>query len=124
MTEESYRYTVVKNAIVKIDRLISLEMPRKKTPRKFKRGTYWPIKRSNDEIIEIEDGDSCTYGEACNRLRKSWKKLKIAKSTGDEISLDEAKEKINLLQVALGLETTDFEAYEEGVTDTWNEDEE
>ena len=99
-------------------------MPRRKTQRKFRKGSNWVIKRSNDEIIEVDDGDSCTYGEACNRLRKAWKKLKISKSTGDEISLDEAKETIIKMQIALGLETTDFEAYEEGVTDTWTEEDE
>lgn len=95
-------------------------MPRKKTPRTFKKGTNWGTKRSNDDIIRIDDGDEVTYGEACNRLRKSWKKLKIAKNKDDGISLDEAKESINKIQRALGLSQTDFENYEKGVTDTWS----
>jgi len=97
-------------------------VPRKKTPRKFKKGSNWPVKRSNDEIIEIDGEDSCTYGEACNRLRKAWRKLKISKNTGDEISLDEAKETINKMQRALFLKETEFDMYEEGVTDTWSEE--
>lgn len=99
-------------------------MPRKprKRIRKFRKGTGWPEKRDNDEIIEIEDGDSCTYREACNRLRKAWLKFKIAKSKGDEITMDEARLDINKTQRALGLTETDFEGYEQGVSDEWNED--
>lgn len=97
------------------------KMPRKKTPKSFKRGTNWSQKRSNDEIIRIDDGDEVSYGQACNRLRKSWKKLKIANANDDGISLDEAKESINKIKRALGLPETDFENYEKGVTDTWVE---
>lgn len=97
-------------------------MPRKKNPKTFKKGTNWTNKPSNDSIVRVEDGDEVTYGQACNRLRKSWKKLKIAKSTDDGISLDEAKESINKLQRAMKLPLTDFENYEKGVTDTWNEE--
>lgn len=97
-------------------------MPRKKNPKTFKRGTNWAtVKHSNDDVIRIEDGDEVTYGQACNRLRKSWKKLKIAKSTDDGISLDEAKESINKIKRAMGLPETDFENYEKGVTDTWSD---
>ena len=98
-------------------------MPRKprKRIRKFRKGTGWRPGRDNDEIIEIEDGDSCTYREACNRLRKAWLSFKIAKSKDDGITMDEAREKINKMQRALELEVTDFEIHEEGVTDIWND---
>lgn len=96
---------------------------RKKRVRKFRKGAGgWTPGRSNDEIIEVEDGDSCTYREACNRLRKSWLKFKISKSKDDEISMDEARIEINKMQRALNLPETDFEGFEQGVSDTYNED--
>ena len=96
-------------------------MPRKprKRIRKFRKGTDWRPGRDNDEIIEIEDGDSRTYREACNRLRKAWLSFKIAKSKDDGITMYESRENIYKMHRALYLEVTDFEIYEEGVTDIW-----
>ena len=48
----------------------------------------------------------CSYGEACNRLRKSWIKLKIANKSGDEEKIEEARETINYLQETLGIKVT------------------
>ena len=86
-------------------------MPRKKTERRFKKGDNFP-KFFNDEDF-VPDLD-CTAKQAYNRLRKSWRKFRIAKSTGDEISLSEAMDAINEVQRGLKIPVTDFENYEPG----------
>lgn len=51
---------------------------------------------------------SCTYGQACNMLRKKWIKFRISKHNDDDLSLNEAMEEINSIQRILGIQVTEW----------------
>lgn len=77
--------------------------------KKHTKGENFPQLYDNDDYIEDLD---CTFGAACNYLRKSWKKFIICRSKNDEIGMDEAMNTINLIQNSLGIPMTDWEAYD------------
>jgi len=80
-------------------------MTKRKYQSKAERGTNFQGHYQEGDFIEDLD---CSYGQACNMLRKSWIKLKIAKKNDDELSLEEAKVTINRIQNILGLPITEW----------------
>lgn len=87
----------------------------KKRQRYFRKGTNWETKWHDDDVIPGLDGTP-NYREACNFLRQSWRKFKIAKWNDDELSMEEAAETINKIQVALRIAVTNFAGYNHEMT--------
>ena len=82
---------------------------KRRVEKKYQKGENFPKNfDDDDEVFEL----GCTARQAYNWLRKSWIKLRICRSKSDEIGIDETQEQINRIQNALGLDITDWEAYE------------
>ena len=84
-------------------------MPRKKVRKVKGKGKNFPKAYEDEEMVPDLD---CTAKQAYNYLNKSWRKFKIGKSKGDEISMSEAQEAINNIQKALKIPETRFDDYE------------
>lgn len=82
---------------------------KRRVERKHEKGENFPRLYNDDD--DIEDL-GCSYGQACNWLKKSWLKLRICRSKGDEIGTDEAQDSINRIQSAIGIPITEWENYD------------
>ena len=84
-----------------------------KKPRIYPKGHGFQHVRSRWDNNDIVEDLGYTYGKAMSALRKSWLELRICRSHNDEIGQDEAKEQINTIQRAVGLEVTDWDNFDE-----------